>query len=382
MLMKCKITTQDKKCIFLTCNINKNIYLCLLVIKTEHHILIFVDLTGSLPKTTTLGSTPTEGSPITEELTKTARVISEEVKKLGLTAQVNFEPYWVETQSKVRSRHRTSGCIEPPGIEVVPKISSSGSSTYKSEPPLVESTCRGRCLSGGIVDPIGIVDFQIKPSLKKQINLKPSPTLVDSSAKTNNSNIEGKRSRHGSNESSDDNTVNRTCTPNNDDVCMNDVFQEISIVESTIFKRGEGLKRSSSAGCLKKIQDGIRLFKDMPENGESYISEKEKATSGQDITHKNSMRRNYSTSAIQKLENSELLNSKMNNDSNIQRSKISTVQHSDKTFNEMSDSDGSEFGQNVRGRSKSFGSRPVKWVKTRKVRQTKRERNMYSPTSF
>jgi hypothetical protein len=76
-------------------------------------------------------------------------------------------------------------------VEVVPKISSSGSSTYKSEPPLVESTCRGRCLSGGIVDPIGIVDFQIKPSLKKQINLKPSPTLVDSSAKTNNSNIEG-----------------------------------------------------------------------------------------------------------------------------------------------------------------------------------------------
>jgi beta-glucosidase-like glycosyl hydrolase len=55
-------------------------------------MLIFVDLTGSLPKTTTLGSTPTEGSPITEELTKTARVISEEVKKLGLTAQVNFEP--------------------------------------------------------------------------------------------------------------------------------------------------------------------------------------------------------------------------------------------------------------------------------------------------
>jgi hypothetical protein len=38
-------------------------------------MLIFVDLTGSLPKTTTLGSTPTEGSPITEELTKTARVI-------------------------------------------------------------------------------------------------------------------------------------------------------------------------------------------------------------------------------------------------------------------------------------------------------------------
>jgi hypothetical protein len=66
------------------------------------------------------------------------------------------------------------------------------------------------------------------------------------------------------------------------------------------------------------------------------------------------MRRNYSTSAIQKLENSELLNSKMNNDSHIQKSKISTVQHSDKTFNEMSDSDGSEFGQNVRGRSKSF----------------------------
>ena len=226
------------------------------------------------------------------------------------------------------------------------------------------------------------MDFQIKPSLKKQINLKPSPTLVDSSAKTNHSNIEGKRSRHGSNESSDDNTVNRTCTPINDDVCMNDVFQEISIVESTIFKRGEGLKRSSSAGCLRKIQDGIRLFKDMPENGESYISEKEKATSGQDITHQNSMRRNYSTSAIQKLENSELLNSKMNNDSNIQRSKISTVQHSDKTFNEISDSDGSEFGQNVRGRSKSFGSRPVKWVKTRKVRQTKRERNMYSPTYF
>lgn len=340
------------------------------------------DLTGSVLKTTTLDSTPTEGSPITEDLTKTVRVISEEVKKLGLTAQVNFEPYWVETQSNDRSRHRPSDCIEPPGIEVVPKISGSGISTYKSEPLCVESTCRGRCLSGGIVDPIGIVDFQTKPSFKKQINLKPCPTLVDSISKTNNSDIEGKRSRHVSNESSDDNTVNRTCTPNNDDVCINDVFQEIAIVESTIFKRGEGLKRSSSAGCLRKIQDGIRLFKDMPENEESCISEKERATSGQDITHKNSMRRNYSTSAIQKLENSELLNSNMNNDSNIQRSKISTVQHSEKTLKEMSHSDGSELGQNVRGRSKSFGSTSVKWVKIRKVRQTRRERNMYSPTSF
>lgn len=228
------------------------------------------------------------------------------------------------------------------------------------------------------------MDFQIKPSFKKQINLKPCPHLVDSSSRKNNSDIEGKRSRHVSNESSDDNTVNtgRTCTPNNDDVCINDVFQEISIVESTIFKRGEGLKRSSSAGCLRKIQDGIRLFKDMPEYEESCISEKEKATSGQDVTHKTSMRRNYSTSAIQKLENSELLNSNMNNDSNIQRSKISTVQHSEKTFNEMSDSDGSEFGQNVRGRSKSFGSTPVKWVKTHKIRQSRRERIMYSPTSF
>jgi hypothetical protein len=312
--------------------------------------------------------------------------ITDEVKKLGLTAETNigddhkkFEPYWVQTPPKPKGhfRRHSGGIVrgtETDNMKITTRstvddnssIEANLSENYSNfafnlEDKLVENKLKKSTDSLGedVVDfsgvkyipqknatksALGTTDYRLgkvfRGSQQEEITVKPQ---------------ERSRPRRGE-----------------------------------LFRENSGMKRSTSADCLKKIQDGIHFLDDATSNT-MFSTDSEIDTISQNFSGNKTMRRTSSTGCLQRLQDSDSPFS--NTDVQVQdkEDKHEVMKINDVPFS-ISDQPLSGFENKETAEEKSatpvgekinsIGKQTVKWVTTSKVRQTKREHQIFSPTSF
>lgn len=308
--------------------------------------------------------------------------ITEEVKKLGLTAETNigddhkkFEPYWVQTPPKPKGH--SGGIVrgtETDTMKITTRstvddnssIEANLSENYSNfafnlEDKLVENRLKKS------TDALGedVVDFS-------GVKCIPQKNATKSALGTTDYRL-GKVFRGNQREEI-------TVKP-----------QERSRPRrGELFRVNSGMKRSTSVDCLKKIQDGIHFLDDATSN-QIFSTDSEIDTISQNFSGNKTMRRTSSTGCLQRLQNSESPFS--NTDVQVQdrEDKHEVTKNKDVTYS-ISDQPLSGFENKETAEEKSatpvgekinsIGKQTVKWVTTSKVRQTKREHQMFSPTSF
>jgi hypothetical protein len=365
-----------------------------------------------------------KSSVTTEEyVLRSDHSISNEVKKLGLTAHVNtdvnkFEPYWVETQPKYRGRRQSAGIVETTAFADVPSFTRR--SSLESSPTskkhnnfeyyselYYHETLLGRRYSAGFIDPTGMVDLEDMPNPNRRASLESAATLRSSNTADSKYNFELKNVK-GIKKNRLNNNVNslEKSNPDVDRIALvnknkpdfrrstDDLFKDFPRISCGIFKGSPGLKRSNSAECLRKIKGGVKIFKDGSDHQVSFhvLPQKTKGkTEGYEVERNISKTSSNPVKQFEHtiIENKE--NGKQTTRSGLERktttnssrtNRIKYIHTFDNTPHESSDSEGSEYDSSVRERINSLGRESVQWVAKSKVHQTKRERNMFSPTSF
>lgn len=378
----------------------------------------------SFSKTTSTSSLSEKSSVTTEEyVLRSDHSISNEVKKLGLTAHVNtdvnkFEPYWVETQPKYRGRRQSTGIVETTAFADVPSFTRR--SSLESSPTskkhnnfeyyselYYHETLLGRRYSAGFIDPTGMVDLEDMPNPNRRASLESAATLRSSNTADSKYNFELKNVK-GIKKNRLNNNVNslEKSNPDVDRIALvnknkpdfrrstDDLFKDFPRISCGIFKGSPGLKRSNSAECLRKIKGGVKIFKDGSDHQVSFhvLPQKTKGkTEGYEVERNISKTSSNPVKQFEHtiIENKE--NGKQTTRSGLERktttnssrtNRIKYIHTFDNTPHESSDSEGSEYDSSVRERINSLGRESVQWVAKSKVHQTKRERNMFSPTSF
>lgn len=361
-------------------------------------------------------------SVTTEEHVTSDHIISNEVKKLGLTAHVSpdvnkFEPYWVETQPKYRGRRQSAGIVETTAVADVPSFTRR--SSLESSPTsqkhnnfeyyselYYHETVLGRRYSAGFIDPTGMVDLEDMPNPNRRASLESAATLRSNNSANSNynferKNVKGMKNRLNNNVNSleKSNPGVEGITPVNKNEpdfrrSTDDLFQDFPRISCGVFKGSPGLKRSNSADCLRKIKGRVKLFKDSSDHQITFHVLPQKAkgkTEGHEMerniskTSSNSVKQFAHTSIENKESGKQTTSSGLERKTttNSSRTKIIKDIHTfENTPHESSDSEGSEHDSSVRERINSLGRESVQWVAKSKVHQTKRERNMFSPTSF
>lgn len=378
---------------------------------------------GSFSKTTSTSSLSDKSSITTEEHVVTSdHIISNEVKKLGLTAHLSpdvnkFEPYWVETQPKYRGRRQSAGIVDTIAVADVPSFTRR--SSLESSPTskkhnnfehyselYYHETLLGRRYSAGFIDPTGMVDLEDMPNTNRRASLESAATLRNSNSEDSNynfafKNVKGMKNRQNNNANSlekSNHGVDRIALVNKNEQdfrrSTGDLFKDFPRISCGIFKGSPGLKRSNSADCLRKIRGGVKLFKDGSDHRVTFHVSPQKT---KEKTEGHEVERNISktsSNSVKQFEHTSI----ENKDSGIQTAssgldrkttatsnrtkRIKDIHTFENTPQESSDSEGSEYDSSVRERINSLGRESVQWVAKSKVHQTKRERNMFSPTSF
>lgn len=325
----------------------------------------------------TISTSPVKGS---------APSITDEVKKLGLTAETNtgddhkkFEPYWVQTPPKLKGHFRRH----------------SGGIARGTETDSMKITTRST------VDDNSLIEANLSENNSKfAVNLEEK--LVDNELK--------KSTDYLGEDVVDFSGVK--CIPQKNatksalgttDYRLGKVFrgnqqEEITIKPQTrsrprrgeLFRVNSGMKRSTSADCLKKIHDGIN-FLDNATSNPIFSIDSEIDTISQDFSGNKTMRRTSSTGCLQRLQNSDSPFSNTDVQVQVREDKSEVKKINDVTFS-ISDQPLSGFENNETAEEKSatpvgekinsIGKQTVKWATNSKVRQTKREHQMFSPTSF
>lgn len=156
-----------------------------------------------------------------------------------------------------------------------------------------------------------------------------------------------------------------------------------------VFRVNSGMKRSSSAGCLQKLQSDVKPPDEIVRLQDKLSSEESDLNVSQPSSKTLSMRRTSSTGCLQRLQ-TEHLDSHENaaHTSDLYgmegkgaKSKDSSSDNPGKLHNSMKDL-GGEWIHNASGQLRSIGKQSVEWATTKKVHQKRRERQMISPTSF
>lgn len=284
--------------------------------------------------------------------------ITSEVKKLGLTADVqnnlsNFEPRWVEVQPKYNcygSRRHSIGKkktgVEKEVLAAPVKGSADNVIQSKDDLDLVKQTTLQRMAE--FLDDTG-VDFS-------QIVDVPETSGTDSVLQMTRSPL-----------------IKRGGLFRRDDPQTSEDM--ITFVRGGIFGSKKGLRRSSSTSKLQAMKEEENRKMEPYHGSNSSSSDVFESSKELNLDRPKNLghRRSSSMGSLQRLNTTENDEDKT---SDVHGEKIS------EKYNSKQSGDGTTPLKSVKDHITSVGKQTVSWATTSKVRQSKREKQFFAPTSF